>query len=568
MRKIFIAVIALIFITTLATAQKQHYTIAVGAFIDAKPQDFKELKPLGFVYSFHQPKSNVTQVYLGGFNDMATAEKALQILKNKGFDNALIQERKLDTGEIVTVIQMATRDTRKSIKWEKFDKVGDLLGIVSGNNIKILTGPFDDLAAAKTKLKGIKKKGFDDAFIKKVNSALLISLDEFETGIKKPFINLNSDLAEQPIKPSKKNTDKPKSYDNSGVQAKGGAAPKAVKKNTIKIAPPSINGKLKRHFAIELQKVLKKEGYYKSTIDGYYGKGTASSYRKARKENDLLNKYAGLVDKIPTEPTGEEIDKLQESINHLWDNKRAYDIVEANVAPVALAYQAVYLFEKEGPSSKVNRAMSKALRRGFEGKKLENQPPIDYSSTYAYEDAGQLILHLFYVHSAPGNEYYVPCWVADKFPKETARAKKKMAKFNSKYFKMAACEQFDLGWDELNILQAMAYAMKGSGAVNYTSLSMDVSARKELITSPSKLSKGEIGELLDWEKELMSSLDAWANRKPKYKDTVTAFKIAFYQSAVRLEDYFMNKSFSRTQAKGLALATINSYIGTYLERFL
>ena len=567
MRKIFMAALVFVFTISLATAQNHHYTIAVGAFVDAKSQDFDELKSLGFVYSFQQPKSDITQVYLGGFKDMSTADKALQILKNKGFANALVQERKLSDGEIVTVIQMATRDTRKSIEWEKFDKVGDLLGIVSENNIKILTGPFDDLDAAKGKLKSIKKLGLTDAFIKKVNSSLLIRLNEFETGVKKPFINLNADLT-QDEKDEGNKDDTPTGYGPGDLKAKGGQnTAKVVKKDEPRIPPPAINGRERRNSVIELQKLLKEDGYYKSRVDGYYGKGTAASYKKARKENKLLNKYADLVGAIPKEPAGEDIDKLQKAINNLWENKKSYSIVEANVAPVAFAYQAVYWFEKEGPSSKVNKAMSKALKKGFANKKLENQPPIDYSSTYAYEDADQLILHLFYVHSAPGNDYYVPCWVSEKFPDATTNAKRKIAKFNKKYFKMAACEQFDLGWDELNILQAMAYAMKGSEAVDFTSLSIDIATRKDLIKTPKALSKGEAVELIDWEEELMSALDAWANRTPKYKDTVGAFKIAFYQSAVRLEDYYMKKSFSKTQSRALALATINTYIGVYLERF-
>ena len=114
----------------------------------------------------------------------------------------------------------------------------------------------------------------------------------------------------------------------------------------------------------------------------------------------------------------------------------------------------------------------------------------------------------------------------------------------------------------------MAYALKGSEPVDYTALSMDIATRRELIQSPKPLPKGEIKELTDWESELMSNLDAWVNRHPEHKETIDAFKIAFYQSAVRLEDYFMNKSLSKTQARALALATIHSYIGVFLERFV
>jgi hypothetical protein len=36
---------------------------------------------------------------------------------------------------------------------------------------------------------------------------------------------------------------------------------------------------------------------------------------------------------------------------------------------------------------------------------------------------------------------------------------------------------------------------------------------------------------------------------------------------VRLEDYFMDQGFDETQAKGLALATLQTIVGTPLDRF-
>ncbi|MCP3929691.1 MAG: hypothetical protein GY705_11390, partial [Bacteroidetes bacterium] len=46
-----------------------------------------------------------------------------------------------------------------------------------------------------------------------------------------------------------------------------------------------------------------------------------------------------------------------------------------------------------------------------------------------------------------------------------------------------------------------------------------------------------------------------------------AFKIAFFQSQVMLEDYFMNENFNPEEAKGLSLAVLRTYVDYHLERF-
>lgn len=64
---------------------------------------------------------------------------------------------------------------------------------------------------------------------------------------------------------------------------------------------PAIDGAIKRHSAAELQMVLKEKGFYAGEIDGYYGPGTASAYRRAWEELPVLRKYRSLSGAAPTE---------------------------------------------------------------------------------------------------------------------------------------------------------------------------------------------------------------------------------------------------------------------------
>ncbi|KAA3634832.1 MAG: hypothetical protein DWQ02_10795, partial [Bacteroidetes bacterium] len=170
----------------IVTAQ-QYFTVVVGTFLDAKSNDFNEIKRYGLVYAY-QLDGNLSKIYLGGFDDKARADRVVASLRERGYTNAFTQERHLNEGKTVTVIQMATRYIEKDIEWEKFSEYGQLYAILNDNKVKVLTGIFPSVDAAKQKLAEIKRTWYKDAFIKKVNSALLVNISEVETGIKKPLM--------------------------------------------------------------------------------------------------------------------------------------------------------------------------------------------------------------------------------------------------------------------------------------------------------------------------------------------------------------------------------------------
>ena len=88
-----------------------------------------------------------------------------------------------------------------------------------------------------------------------------------------------------------------------------------------------------------------------------------------------------------------------------------------------------------------------------------------------------------------------------------------------------------------------------------------------LFLSPSKLSTSELKKLTKWNAKIWDNINSWAARDALHQRLVTAFKIAYFQSQVRLEDYYMNKGFKSKEAEGLALATLQTIAGPHLARF-
>ena len=81
------------------------------------------------------------------------------------------------------------------------------------------------------------------------------------------------------------------------------------------------------------------------------------------------------------------------------------------------------------------------------------------------------------------------------------------------------------------------------------------------------MTQSEINAFESWNNTIWSRLNAWSLRDPLHEKLVTALKVVYFQSQVRLEDYYMDKGFSESQSTGLALATLQSLVGYHLERF-
>ncbi len=557
-----------------------YYTINLGTFIDASRDDFRALQPIGFIYAYKM-ENNFSQVYLGGYDTKEAASAALTRVQNAGYSAAYIQERFLKDGQTVTVIQVGTADIRQPVNWEKYAAIPELWGVASGDQLKLVAGPYNNLDEARQSLPGIQKQGFRDAFIRNINSIFLIKIGTFETGsqLKQPLIQFKwngerETAATQKTPPS----DPPASYDYTegrkspatvppGVQAKT-PAPDVREYEALTEPLPSasnIRSNVKRRAAIELQKLLKAENLYKGSLDGYYGAGTATAYQTALQNNRELFKYRLLIQNASLPGSAGYGDPLQNAINRLPGDSRSAVVLESYNHPVAKVYQAYQIFMAFGPGADVNNLMNAAIRQAYLNKPLKVVPPFDYRASYAYNDLNQLIQHIYYVHAAPDVSYAIPCWLSSTHPQEAARAQASLGNYGSAGLNVQPCDPFS-EWEEVRLLEALAADM-GASAPNPAQITEAASARAALFLANRPMSAAAEREIESWYATLMTNLTNWGNRDPLHQKMTVAFKIAFFQSCIRMEDFYMDKGFGSEEAKALALATSRAIVGPSLTRF-
>ncbi|MCR9102910.1 MAG: hypothetical protein NXI25_23360 [bacterium] len=604
MMKLWQTTLAVLFLTlSLAQAQNESfYTVQVGTFIDAKPEDFSALRELGFVHA-QDLGNNLMEVYVGGFENRPPAEQLAASVRQNGYANAFVQERAIDSNAPAAIVQMATRQINRPIEWESLMKAGPLYGILQGNLIKIVTGPFTSEAAAQAVLPGIRELGYKDAFVKNVPSGYLLPLTEFETGTKKPLIPLamnesagsaaqpqsydqtkgerlpnNSNSTQPYTTPADANEvlqarqptsppppppvpDLPSSYDYyaGDVAPTTGAAPAP--------ALPAIDGSVKRGSALDLQRILKTAKAYTGSLDGYYGPGTKAGYEKYFAQNRTLQQYQLVAEQSPL-PGQEGTDsELQEVINEMgYSAAAAARLDDYSADPLAKAYQAYLLFQNFGPGQEVNKRMNTAIREAFQGKKLEGVA-FDPSFTYAYENNGQLIQHLLFVHAAPGTEEAAPCWLAARHPAESAEAYTSLSTLIGNELKLQGCGQFE-SWPEVRIMVAIAADLGARSSFDQKRLAQAATERSRLYTAPKTLNDKERESVENWHENLMKGVSNWSKKDLLTEQLGTAFQAMYFQSQVRLEDYFMDKGYKPKEAKALALAALHTLVAYHMQRFV
>jgi hypothetical protein len=579
----------LVFALAQGSAQDNNlFTVRVGTFIDAKADDFKPLQAIGFLYA-QEVGGNLRDVFLGSFSSRADAERAAQEVRQRGYSSAFIQERRAREGQIATIIQLATRRADSKLEWEKFMEAGEIFAMPDGNLIKIATGAYPDTEAAQQDLPRIRRLGFRDAFVKNVSTIELIPLTEFETGIKKDLaraaaaprpastttarsgapastpptyevlIPRTPDLATPPESVA----EVPPSYDY---------VPPVIATPTLAAAPravamPAINSRLKRTSALELQKILKAENVYPGLLDGYYGSGTATGYEKLLQQNRTIRKYQLIAETMPLPgQEGKPESELQRLVNAIGANPSAAGQLSSFQEPIAQAYQAYQRFASQGASAEVNRLMNAAIREAFGSRSVAGLP-FDPKATYAYQEIGQLVVHLHYLHCATAAPIAAPCWLFDRHPQEANRAYQACAAAPSANVKIPACGQFE-NWPEVKALVAIAADLNSDQVFNQQRLSQAATERSRLYMAPSALNASEQKAVEGWSNNLLEGLRAWAGRDPLNQQMATAFQAMFFQSQVRLEDYFMSKGYNAAQATGLALATLHTLVAYHTQRFV
>lgn len=556
-----------------------YYTVQVGTFLDASPKDFEHVRSLGFLH-IRKLAANHTDVFMGGYESREAAQEIVNQLAQKGFVNAYVKENFLDEGNTVSVIQVATTTPQK-VNWEKYQNVGKVHILLKPNQLKVVTGIYANLDDARRDLPRVKSLGYKDAFIKNVNSIFLHELSEYATGIKKALIPLALDekSMNNPSNPSNNTNTKgvPESFDNPSSPApptydvpvfnNPTPRPTTVKNKVENAIPlPNIRVRVKRKSVVALQNVLKAEKTYTSGVDGYYGKGTKAGYEKAIAKNQIVQKYLTLFETGGTTTLPTSNDHIQDAINAVVDDPSAQTVLERSGLPLAKAYEAYMLYSTVGPGVEVNSLMNEAIRGTYANKKYVKRPPFDFTATYAYEDIDQLVLHLFYLHAAPDSKYSAPCWLFDLHPGASSQAFETVGSLSNGEFKLQSCDLF-LQWDELKLTQAIASDLNSDRTMDTERLAQDATKRARLFLAPKALDSKMSKEIAKWNTDLWSALNSWSTKDPLHENMVTSLKIVYFQSYVRLEDYFMDKGFKASQAKSLAELTLETMVGYHLDRF-
>lgn len=556
------------------------YTVEVGTFVNAKAADFASIRSLGMVYA-QELDDNLYRVFIGGYEESAPAENLAKRLHQKGYNSAAVVEIPVKGGRTVTVIQFETLNARKKIDWQQYTSMDNLFAIIKNDVVKLVTGPYPDVEAARTALQNIRQAGYGDAFIKKINTAYLQKITTFETGIKQPLIPLNlSGNTPQP------GTGEVQAFTNSRpassgpVTARSPNATLANNANNTSANPynveesdganydiPAIRGDIKRRSVLELQKALKAENAYPGNLDGLYGAGTETAYRQVMRNNRDLQKYQILAQSMTFPVSVSAGDQLQEAVNNLVNDPQASTVVMRENHPIAKAYYAYLRFTTRGPDIEVNNLMNSAIQLAYAGKQPRSEAPFDYTATYAYNDLDQLLLHLYYIHMAPGINYAAPCWLLRRHQQKAARAMETAMRNSGREINLQGCDPF-MEWEETRVTVAIAIDLNGDRQINAQPLARAASERAKLYLANQPLNNTKMAEVEAWNGKLWTSLQGWSSVDPMHQRLVKALSVAYHQTQIRLEDYFMNKGFQVDQAKGMALATLRTMVGPHVERFL
>lgn len=538
------------------------YTIQVGTFVNPKAADFAPLQPLGYLYAVPFD-GNFSKVFLGEFVNPAMASNTLQSVKNSGYGAFLAQKSIAGKPEAI-VVQLTTKRTNQTIDWASLSTIGKLYTVLTDpNRIKIVTGPFATVDMARKRVIEMQQLGYQDAFVKTINTGLLHAVNDFEMGIAAVQGNLNT-----AVDVIINDNNVPKNYEGNSTKI---ITAQNAPNNPIINTPPVIRPLIKRTAALDLQRVLKEAAYFNGSLDGFYGKATEAGYQNFVVNDFQYKKYAFLVDYFTAQKINLTSSNFQLTLNTLLTNPPgSLQQLNATQIPLAKAYRAYWLLANNGNLTEINQLMNAAISETFADKKIKNAPPFDFNATYSYEDITQFILHLRYLHAAPKNTVYaIPCWLFEEHPTEAYAAftsKSKFASFTNT--KIATCTNFD-EWPAVKMMQTM---LSDLAPANFTSEQVAKpaslqSARNFLHLFPEKLSPAQKKATDQWLIDFWRQLDASGESYPVLGKNLATLKILFFQSQVVLEDYFMNKEFTPDAAEGLALSVLKTYVDVPLAAY-
>ena len=193
-------------------------------------------------------------------------------------------------------------------------------------------------------------------------------------------------------------------------------------------------------------------------------------------------------------------------------------------------------------------------------------PFFDFKAVYSYPSIEQLILHLFYIHSTPDNTIPTPCWLFNAHRKETQAAVNRFNDAKVKNPAISGCD-YAMDWQDFRLLNNIMVYLGGKQP-DQQELFQAAEERAFLYNSTQALDAASSKNVLNWEAQVWEKLELWGKKDPINLRMLTALKIAYFQSFIRIEDHFLQKGMVGADAKNMATAVIATVMTPYLDRFM
>lgn len=522
--------------------QRVHFTISLDTVQNPSPSDYVAARSLGFVYAQPIGNDGVAGLYLGGFRNYRDAESLLPSLRPT-YPKAAVLPKSLSDGRLLHAVQLSSKPFNEPIDWGYLMKTGDLYAVLDDNNVHIIHQVYDDPSLATRKAHELQLDGFPEASVRLINSVQLIAIGDFEMNYKPAFIPIEAATPR---------------YDRA-ISAYGSDNPTEL---------PEIRNTTRRMSIIELQLLLREKGYLLQSPDGIYTPETARAYEDMLNEDKELIKYSLLAEAFPVEITNDYSgDALEEAILDMPNNNAALLTIRSSSHPLANAYYAYYLFRNNGSRTEVNRLMNQALRNAYANKPEREIPAaINMRTNYTYNDLSLLISHIYYLHLASGQSYIIPCWLVGSHSVEAEQVRAEIERDPTNFLRYETCDPF-MEWPEIQLLYAIASDLNDDEVLDQNELKASAVDRAKLYLADNPITSMQQRQLDSWQSSLFDEIKIWSTKDPVLGRIGDALKLTFLHAQIRLEAYYAQQSFTDEEARGLALATLDSIVGYHLSRF-
>ncbi len=122
-------------------------------------------------------------------------------------------------------------------------------------------------------------------------------------------------------------------------------------------------------------------------------------------------------------------------------------------------------------------------------------------------------------------------------------------------------------WPEISVLLRISEDM-AAGMANSDRARQLAQQRDALYSAREPLAPAAASRVRAWAATLWSNVSAWSTEDPLHAQIVSALRVSYYQSQVRLENHFQRQGIGANESRDLATALLQNLVGAQLDRFL